>query len=175
LSQRRRALPSLRYASLPPSGSLALNWVGSQGSPPLHDHVAPFSTSFCARLPRRRLHRREHPPPHSGPATPGSTGQIDPISMTPYPRPCLATTPPSQNRTPGGEPPRDFTGSRTPAGSLSPRHCSAPSAPLPLACGPVPRHSPHAVSSAGGPSGPPADAAARALALGWAKNSPRPS
>jgi hypothetical protein len=31
--------------------------------------------------------------------------QIGPTTMIPYPRPCLATTPPSQNRDPGGEPP----------------------------------------------------------------------
>jgi hypothetical protein len=55
-----------------------------------------------------------------------STGQIDPTSMTPYPRPCLATTSPSQNRTPDGEPPRDSTGGRTqPAPSL-PRHRQSP-------------------------------------------------
>jgi hypothetical protein len=49
-----------------------------------------------------------------------STCQIDPTSEIPYPRPCLATTPPSQNRNPGGEPPWDFTNGRTPTGSLSP-------------------------------------------------------
>jgi hypothetical protein len=34
------------------------------------------------------------------------SSQIGPTPMIPYPRPCLATTPPSQNRAPGGEPPR---------------------------------------------------------------------
>jgi hypothetical protein len=59
-----------------------------------------------------------------------STGQIDPTSVAPYPRPCLATTSPSQNWTPGREPPRDSTGSRTPAGSLSlPSPCHAVSPP----------------------------------------------
>jgi hypothetical protein len=108
-----------------------------------------------------------------------STGQIDPISMTPYPRPCLATTPPSQNWIPGGEPPWDFTGDRTPAGFLSPCHRSTPSATPSSgmwthATAPSPRH-PHAVSPAGGMSGPPTHAVAHALAPGWPKNSPRPS
>jgi hypothetical protein len=34
------------------------------------------------------------------------SGQIGPTPMIPYPRPCLATNPPSQNRAPGREPPR---------------------------------------------------------------------
>jgi hypothetical protein len=34
------------------------------------------------------------------------SGQIEPTPMIPYPRPCLATTPPSQNRAPGREPPQ---------------------------------------------------------------------
>jgi hypothetical protein len=35
-----------------------------------------------------------------------SFGQIGPTTVIPYPRPCLATTPSSRNRDPGGEPPR---------------------------------------------------------------------
>jgi hypothetical protein len=56
---------------------------------------------------------------------PAPSGQIGPTPMIPYPRPCFATTPPSRNRSPGGEPPRGFTGGRAPAGSPTrhaPRH-----------------------------------------------------
>jgi hypothetical protein len=38
-----------------------------------------------------------------------STGQIGPTSVIPYHRPCLATTPSTQNRATGEEPPRNFT------------------------------------------------------------------
>jgi hypothetical protein len=99
------------------------------------------------------------------------SGQIDPTTVIPYPCPCLATTPPSQNRGPGGEPPRTspavgpdrFTPPSPPP--------SAVSLPLPLARGPAPspRRSP-----AGRPSGPPAHMVARARArLG--RNPPWPS
>jgi hypothetical protein len=37
------------------------------------------------------------------------SGQIDPTTVIPYPRPCLATTPSSQNRDPDGESPRTST------------------------------------------------------------------
>jgi hypothetical protein len=48
------------------------------------------------------------------------SGQIGPTTMIPYPCPCLATTPSSQNRDPDGEPPRGLTGGRAPAGSPPP-------------------------------------------------------
>jgi hypothetical protein len=56
------------------------------------------------------------------------SGRTEPTPEIPYPRPCLATTPPSQNQAPGGEPPRDFTSGRTSAGSLppSPFHAISP-------------------------------------------------
>jgi hypothetical protein len=101
-----------------------------------------------------------------------STGQIDPTSVTPDPRPGRATAPPSQNRTHGGEPPRDFTGGRTPVDSSLPVAVQTPSAPLSSACGPAPRHRPHAVSPAGGPSGPPAHEVARARARLGQKHPP---
>jgi hypothetical protein len=41
-----------------------------------------------------------------------STGQIDPTSIIPYLRSCLATFPSSQNRATGEEPPQNFTGGR---------------------------------------------------------------
>jgi hypothetical protein len=59
-----------------------------------------------------------------------------------------------------------------------PRHRSTPSAPLPLACGPTPRHRPRAIPM---PSPPLAGRVGRlptrprALAFGWAKNSPGPA
>jgi hypothetical protein len=66
--------------------------------------------------------------------------------MIPYPRLCLATTPPSQNRNPGREPPQGLTGGPAPAGLPPPVTRSTPSAPHPLARGPMltapsPRHS----------------------------------
>jgi hypothetical protein len=41
-----------------------------------------------------------------------STGQIGPTSVIPYLCPCLATTPSTQNRATGEEPPWNFTGGR---------------------------------------------------------------
>jgi hypothetical protein len=41
-----------------------------------------------------------------------STGQIDPTSIIPYLRSCLATILSTQNRTTSEEPPRNFTGDR---------------------------------------------------------------
>jgi hypothetical protein len=101
-----------------------------------------------------------------------STGQIDPTSVTPYPRPCLASAPSSQNRTHSEEPPRDFTGNRTPVDSSLPVAVQTTLAPLSLACGPVPRCRPHTVSPAGGPSEPPAHAVARARARLGQKHPP---
>ena len=45
------------------------------------------------------------------------SGQIGPTTMIPYPHPCLATTPSSQNGDPNGEPPRT-----SPATGLRPVH-----------------------------------------------------
>jgi hypothetical protein len=115
-----------------------------------------------------------HPPWTSHPGA--STGQIDPTPVIPYPCPCLATAPPPQNRTHGGEPPRDFTGSRAPVDFPLPITVQTLSAPLPLPSMWARATAPFsAVSPAGGPSGLPARAAARALAPGWAKITPRPS
>jgi hypothetical protein len=115
-----------------------------------------------------------HPPWTGHPEA--STGQIDPTPVIPYPCPCLATAPPPQNRTHGGEPSRDFTGGRAPLDSPLPVAIQTLSAPLPLpgmwarATAPFP-----AVSPASGPSGPPARAAARVLAPIWAKIIPPPA
>jgi hypothetical protein len=66
--------------------------------------------------------------------------------MIPYPRPCLTTTPPSQNQNPGGEPPRGLTGGRAPAGSPPPPITrSMPSAPFLWHVGLCPRRRPRAV------------------------------
>jgi hypothetical protein len=100
------------------------------------------------------------------------SGQIGPTSVIPYLRPCLATTPSTQNRDRDGEPPWSLTDGRTPAGSPPPP--SPPNAvPSPLAgtwtCahGAIP-----ALSPAGGPARP--SARARARALGWAEIHPPP-
>jgi hypothetical protein len=59
-------------------------------------------------------------------------GQIGPTPMIPYPRSCPATTPPSQNRAPGGEPPRTSPAvepdrfAPPPSPSLAPRHYPPP-------------------------------------------------
>jgi hypothetical protein len=57
------------------------------------------------------------------------SGQIGPTTVIPYPRPCLATTPSTQNWDPGGEPPWGLTGGRAPTGS-PPHHPLTPSPPL---------------------------------------------
>jgi hypothetical protein len=86
--------------------------------------------------------------------------QIDPTIVIPYPRPCLATTPTSQNWDPGGEP--RWT---SPAVGLRPVRPPPSVVSLPpLARGPVPMAPSPRRSPAGGPSGPPAHAVARARA-----------
>jgi hypothetical protein len=90
------------------------------------------------------------------------SGQIDPTTVIPYPCSCLATTPSLQYRDPGGEPPRT-----SPAVGLRPVCPTSPppsavSLPLPLARGPAPTAPSPRRSPAGGPSGLPAHAAARA-------------
>jgi hypothetical protein len=115
-----------------------------------------------------------HPPWTSHPGAP--TGQIDPTPVIPYPRPCLATAPPPQNRTHGGEPPRDFTGGRAPVDFPPSVARSAPLTPPPLtdvwarATAPFP-----AVSPADGPSGPPAAPPRAHLRPDGPKSPPRPS
>jgi hypothetical protein len=89
--------------------------------------------------------------------------------MIPYPRPCLATSPPLQNRAPSGEPP--WTSPAVEPDRFAPRHCSTLSAPLPLARGPTPTassscHSPLRSEWAACPRG---RALARAL---WAEIPP---
>jgi hypothetical protein len=103
------------------------------------------------------------------------SGQIGPTPMIPYPRPCLAATPPSQNRDPGGEPswtspavePDRFTPLLT--SSVSP-----PSSTWARAHSAVPAPSPRRFP-AGGPSGPLAHAAERSPALAGPKSPPWPS
>jgi hypothetical protein len=75
--------------------------------------IAPGSLAggFTALSARHRAMDRPPPAP---------SGQIGPTPMIPYPRPCFATTPPSWNRSAGGEPPRGFTGGRAPTGSPPP-------------------------------------------------------
>jgi hypothetical protein len=153
--------------------------------------VSPALPSLLSSSPivvALKLHRAlastTHPPPF--PITPGSltgdpttagarhlavdrpfqapSGPIGPTTVIPYPRPCLTTTPSSQNRDCGGEPPRT-----SPAVGLRPVRPpvtppSAVSLPLPLARGPAPTAPSLRRSPTGGPSGPPAHAAARARA-----------
>jgi hypothetical protein len=57
------------------------------------------------------------------------SGQIGPSTMIPYPRPCLATSPPSQNRAPGGEPP--WTSPTVELDRFAPPPSVARSTPLP--------------------------------------------
>jgi hypothetical protein len=73
------------------------------------------------------------------------SGQIGPTTVIPYPRSCLATTPPSQNRDPDGEPP--WTSSAVGLRPVPPRHpLLAPSAsPSPWHVGPRPQRRPRAV------------------------------
>jgi hypothetical protein len=74
------------------------------------------------------------------------SGLIGPSIMIPYPRPCLATLLPLQNRDPDGELPRGLTGGRArpvrpPPPSSAPRR----QPPLSLARGPAPRRRPRAI------------------------------
>jgi hypothetical protein len=87
--------------------------------------------------------------------------------MIPYPCPCLATTPPSQNRAPGGEPPRTSPAVE-PTGSpplRRPLHAVTPL--LSLTRGPAPTAFARAVPLLRGSAGPPARARAR-----WAEIPP---
>jgi hypothetical protein len=110
-------------------------------------------------------------------STQAPSDRIEPTPEIPYPRPCLATTSPSQIGLPA-ENHRGISPAVEPRPAPSFRHRFMPSAPLPLACGPAPRHRPRAIPT---PSPPLAGRVGRlptrplALALGWAKNSPRPS
>jgi hypothetical protein len=91
-----------------------------QGSPLPHDHVTPFSFHLLPRQPRRRspaadaCHLAMDRPPQA------PSGQIGPNTKIPYPRPCLATSPSSRNRDPGGVPQRGLTGGRALIGSPPP-------------------------------------------------------
>jgi hypothetical protein len=106
-------------------------------------------------------HRAVDRPPHA------PSGQIGPTPMIPYPRLCLATTPSSQNRAPGGEPPRTspavepdrFTPLRRPLHTVTPL--------LSLTRGPAPTASARAAPLLCGPAGPPARVHAR-----WAEIPP---
>jgi hypothetical protein len=107
------------------------------------------------------------------------SGQIGPSTMIPYPRPCLATLLPLQNRDPDGEPPRGLTGGRARPVRPPPRRpLHTVSLPFLWHMGPchdaVPTPSPCCfplwwAEWAACPRG-------RALARArWAKNSPQPS
>jgi hypothetical protein len=93
-----------------------------------------------------------------------STGQIDPTSVIPYLRSCLATFPSMQNRATGEEPPRNFTGGRFSSLqiALAPPNVVTPL--LPLTHGPAPTAFARAVPPFRGPARPPARACARAPA-----------
>jgi hypothetical protein len=102
------------------------------------------------------------------------SGQIGPTPKIPYPRPCLATTPPSQNRAPGGEPPRTSPAvepDRFAPSLHCPLHVVTPL--LSLTCGPAPTAFARAAPLLRGSAGPPARSRARPRSLG--RNSPRPS
>jgi hypothetical protein len=87
------------------------------------------------------------------------SSKIGPTSMIPYPRLCLATTPPSQNRAPDGEPSRTSPAVE-PTGSPPPS--VARSTPLPpllsLTRGPTPTTSARAALLLCGSARPPAHA-----------------
>jgi hypothetical protein len=140
----------------------------------------PFPSTYCARQPHRRspatdAHHLAMDRPSQAPSD-----QINPSTIIPYPHPCLPTSPITQNRNHGGEPPRNLVDGRFfrpwPIRPLPPppvRPPDAVSLPLPLACGPMPTAPSPCRSPAGGPSGPPACAATRAPLLGQIP--PRPS
>jgi hypothetical protein len=97
------------------------------------------------------------------------SGQIGPTPMIPYPRPCLSTTPPSQNRAPGEEPPRTTPAIEPDRFAPPPRrplHAVTPL--LSLTRGPAPTASARATPLLRGPAGSPARAR-------WAEISPRSS
>jgi hypothetical protein len=125
-------------------------------------HIAPGSLAgdFTAASAR---HRAVDRPPQA------PSGQIGPSTMIPYPRPCLAPTPPSQNRNPGGEPPRGFTGGRASAGPPPPRLRSMSSAPPSSGMW---AHTHGAVSMPSLRRFPLAGLVGRLPALGWAKIPP---
>jgi hypothetical protein len=101
------------------------------------------------------------------------SSQIGPSTMIPYPRPCLATSPPSQNRAPGGEPPRTSPAVE-PDRFAPPPLCRLLHAVTPLLLlthGPAPTASARAAPLLRGLAGTPARARARTR---WAKISPGP-
>jgi hypothetical protein len=139
--------------------------------PDTHKRNAPIPASYCARLPRRRPHCREHPPPRRGPATPGTlrpnwTYPHDPLPP-PVPRHHSSVTKPGSRRRTAA----DLTGGRTrPVRPplLRPLHVVTPL--LSLTRGPTPMASSHAAPLHRGPAGPPARARAR-----WAEIPPGPA
>jgi hypothetical protein len=118
----------------------------------LHPSPPPFALGSLAGdlTAASARHRTMDQPPQA------PSGQIGPTSMIPYPRSCLATTPPLQNRAPGGEPPWGLTVGRAPAGSPpppppSPLHVVAPL--LSLTHGPTPTASARTAPLIRGPAG----------------------
>jgi hypothetical protein len=106
------------------------------------------------------------------------SNQINPSTMIPYPHPCLATSPTTQNWNRGGEPPWNLVDGRffpTPAGSPPPpapvRPTDTVSLPLPLARGPAPTASSLRRLPLAGRAGPPA-ARPRARTLARPKSLP---
>jgi hypothetical protein len=66
----------------------------------MHPSPPPIALgSLAGDLTAASAHHRAMDRPPQAPS-----GQIGPTPMIPYPRPCLATTPPSQNRAPSREP-----------------------------------------------------------------------
>jgi hypothetical protein len=123
----------------------------------------PFPSTYCARQPHRRSPAADAHHLTVDRLSQAPSGQIGPTTIIPYPRPCLATTPSTQNRDPDGEP----TGA-SPAVELRPvrpPHTPRNTVPSPPRwhVGPRPRRRPRAIPSAGGPSRPPARAAAPPL------------
>jgi hypothetical protein len=101
------------------------------------------------------------------------SGQIGPTTVIPYPRPCLATTPSSQNRDPSREPPRTSPAVRLrPVPPVTPPN-AVPSPSL-WHMGPRPRCRPRAVPPLAGQVGR-LLARPRAPALGWAEFPPGPA
>jgi hypothetical protein len=157
-------VPPLSGELCPPlSGGLWSNFFSSQAPPLCRKPSTHLLLAYCARKPRRRLHRRERPPPRHGLATPGTlrpnwTYPHDPLAPPVLCDHSPVVEPEPRRRTTVGLH-RRLSPSR-----FAPRHRSTPSAPLPLARGPTPTAPSPCRNPTDGPGGPPARARANARA-----------
>jgi hypothetical protein len=106
------ALPSL-LSSSPIVVALELHYALASTTHPSPSPIAPGNLAGDPTAAGARHLAVDRP--SQAPAS-----QIGPTTVIPYPRPCLGTTPSSQNRDPSGEPPRGLTDGRAPAGSPPP-------------------------------------------------------